>query len=338
MNPYEVLGVEKTASDTEIKKAYRKLSKQWHPDVNDTPEAEKKFKEISDAYEILGDPQKRSNYDTFGDPNGQPSFTGNSFEGFNPFNFFTSGRTYKKRTGDTLQYNLHLNLFEACFGTKKNVKFSHAVICPDCNGKGGEGEAANCPVCGGSGVEVSWLQQITCRKCHGKGKIFTKECPTCRGTGTINKEEKILVTIPAGSRTGMVLNARGKGNASTDGGPAGDLLICLNILPDSKFHLMGDDLETVEKINIAQALLGGKKTVELLDQNSDGSKKHIALTIPKKSSAGTRLRIPGKGFSTGRGDRGSLYIVLDIVIPEIPAENEKDVKELVDKLGIPLED
>ena len=346
MNPYEILGVSSSASDSEIKKAFRELSKKYHPDVCKEKDAEQKFKEINDAYIILSDPQKKSNYDTYGsaegpnfsqanDFNGFPGFDGfGGFNGFNPFH-----TSYNRKSGESLQYNVSLSLYEACFGTRKSLSYSRLVPCDDCKGVGGEGESV-CPTCHGSGTVTRangmWMETTTCPHCKGRGKVLTKTCSKCQGTGKVNKTETPTVTIPPGCVPGDRLRVRGKGNVGDGGKNFGDLIISVNILPDSKYHLNGYDLETVETVNVAQALIGGKKEVELLDRNDSGESKKIKITIPPGSAAGTRLRVPGKGFNKKNGQRGDLYIVLDLDIPNMTSKRDL-VEEFASKAGMPLE-
>ena len=345
MNPYEVLGIDKSATESEIKKAFRRLSKKYHPDVCKEENADQKFKEVNDAYNILSDPQKKANYDNYGNAEG-PSFSqsggfggfgGFDFGGFNPFR----STRYTRRSGESLQYDLTISLYEACFGAKKTFSYSHLVPCDTCNGKGGKGETV-CPTCHGTGVETFirgvWQETVTCRTCKGLGKTFTEQCTSCHGTGKSEKTETLAVNIPPGCIPGSTLRVRGKGNIGDGGANPGDLLIRISIIPDHDFALNGYDLETVRTINIAQALLGGKREVALLDRGDNGNPKKIKITVPPGSSAGTRLRVPGKGFNKGNGQRGDLYIVLDLEVPTVSNEQERQiVEDFASKMKMPLD-
>ena len=348
MNPYEILGIDKSATESEIKKAFRKLSKKYHPDVCKEENADQKFKEVNDAYNILSDPQKKANYDTYGNAEGpsfsQPSgfgdfnsFGGFGFGGFSPFR----NTGYHRRSGESLQYDFTISLYEACFGAKKPIFYSHLVSCDVCNGKGGKGETV-CPTCHGTGVETitkgMWQEVTTCHTCKGTGKTFIEPCSSCHGTGKVEKTETPTIIIPPGCAPGSTLRVKGKGNVGDGGANPGDLLIRINVIPDHDFALNGYDLETVKTINIAQALLGGKREVVLLDKDNSGNPKKIKVTIPPGSSAGTRLRVPGKGFSKGDGQRGDLYIVLDLEIPAVSNEQERQiVEDFASKMKMPLD-
>ena len=351
MNPYEVLGIDKSATDSEIKKAFRELSKKYHPDVCKEDNADQKFKEINDAYSILSDPQKKANYDNYGSAEGPTSSQASGFNGFSGFDGFGDFKFggfnpfrnagYRKRSGESLQYDLTVTLYEACFGAKKPISYSHLVPCDACNGKGGKGETA-CPTCHGTGVETltkgMWLETTTCRTCKGTGRTFTEQCLSCHGTGKVEKTETPTVTIPPGCTPGTTLRIRGKGNIGDGGASPGDLLIRINVIPDHDFALNGYDLETVRTINIAQALLGGKREITLLDRDDSGNPKKIRVTIPPGSSAGTRLRVPGKGFSKRDGQRGDLYIVLDLEVPTMLSEQERQiVEDFASKMKMPLD-
>ena len=298
MNPYEVLGVDKSATDSEIKKAFRDLSKKYHPDICKEENADQKFKEINDAYSILSDPQKKANYDNYGSAEGPISsqaggfggFSGFGFGGFNPFR----NAGYHRRSGESLYDLITISLYEACFGAKKTVSYSHLVPCDTCNGKGRKDEAA---------------------------------CPACHGTGKAEKTETLTIIIPPGCTPGDTLRIRGKGNAGDSGASSGDLLIRVNVAPDHDFALNGYDLETVRTINIAQALLGGKREITLLDRDDNGNPKKIRVAIPPGSSAGTRLRVPGKGFTKRDGQRGDLYIILDLEVSAVSSEQERRIVE-----------
>lgn len=301
MNPYEVLGIDKSATDSEIKKAFRELSKKYHPDICKEENADQKFKEINDAYSILSDPQKKANYDNYGSAEGPTFSRTGGFGGFSDFNGFGFGgfnpfrsAGYRRRSGESLYDLATISLYEACFGTRKTISYPHLVPCDTCNGKGRKGETA---------------------------------CPICHGTGKVEKIETLAIVIPPGCTPGDTLRIRGKGNVGDSGASPGDLLIRVNVAPDHDFALNGYDLETVRTINIAQALLGGKREITLLDRDDNGNPKKIRATIPPGSSAGTRLRVPGKGFTKRDGQRGDLYIILDLEVPAVLNEQERQIVE-----------
>lgn len=274
MNLYEVLGVSKSATSVDIRKAYRQLSKKYHPDVCKEADTEQRFKEIVDAYSILKDPQKRKVYD-------QHEVDGKTVEEA------YSRKSYKRRTGESLQYNAHISLYEACFGTDLSITLTHTVLCEN-------------------------------------------------GNDVAEKRETLVIPIPPGCLSGETLRVRGKGNAVRGSTASGDLFITIHIDPDEKFYLNDSDLETVEDINIAQALIGGKKEIELLDKDNAGKPVKVKLTIPAGSSAGKRLRIPERGFTKKDGQRGDLYILLNIAISDM-SDKRTLVEEFANKIGISLE-
>ena len=274
MNLYEVLGVSKSATSADIRKAYRQLSKKYHPDVCKGADAEQRFKEITDAYSILKDPQKRKIYD-------QHEVVERTAEKA------SSRKSYKRRTGESLQYDAHISLYEACFGTDLSITFIHTVPCEN-------------------------------------------------GKDVAEKRETLVVPIPPGCLSGETLRVRGKGNAVEGSTASGDLFIAVHVDPDEKFYLNDFDLEAVEDINIAQALVGGKKEIELLDKDNAGKPVKVKLTIPAGSSAGKRLRIPGRGFTKKDGQRGDLYILLNIAISDM-SDKRTLIEEFADKIGISLE-
>lgn len=274
MNLYEVLGVSKSATSVDIRKAYRQLSKKYHPDVCKGADTEQRFKEIADAYSILKDPQKRKIYD-------QHEVDERTVKEA------SSRKSYKRRTGESLQYDAHISLYEACFGTDLSITFTHTVFCKD-------------------------------------------------GKNVVERRETLVVPIPPGCLSGETLRVRGKGNAAEGSTASGDLFITVHVDPDEKFYLNDSDLETVEDINIAQALIGGKKEIELLDRDNAGKPVRVKLTIPAGSSAGKRLRIPERGFTKKDGQRGDLYILLNIAISDM-SDKRTLVEEFASKIGISLE-
>ena len=274
MNLYKVLGISKSATGADIKKAYRQLSKKYHPDICKEGDTAQKFKEIADAYSILKDPQKRKIYDQYGAAEKIVEKA-------------SSRKSYKRRTGESLQYNAHVSLYEACFGAEIPVTFTHTVLCEN-------------------------------------------------GKDIAEKRETLVIPIPPGCLSGEILRVRGKGNVVEGSTVSGDLFIAIHVDPDERFYLNDTDLETVEDINIAQALIGGKKEIELLDRDSNGKPIKVRLTIPAGSSAGKRLRIPGRGFTKKDGQRGDLFILLNIAISDM-SDKRTLIEEFADKIGISLE-
>ena len=262
-NLYEILGVKKDASDQEIKSAYRKLAKKYHPDVNKTPEAEEKFKQINDAYSVLSDKQKRSNYDNFGDPNGSPfgGADGQGFGGFGGFedifsNIFGGGRRNRANSnqpqkGRDIQGQIKIKFDEAVHGCKKEISFSIRENCDICDGTGSADKAyESCPKCNGLGVIRKTVQtpfgiqtsECQCSECRGSGKKIKKPCKQCNGTGKVMKKKTISVNIPAGINMGNVIPLRGQGEAGINGGPNGDVYITVYVEPSKVFERNGADV------------------------------------------------------------------------------------------------
>ncbi len=318
---YEVLGVQKGASDEEIKKAYRRLAKKYHPDLNpDNKEAEAKFKEASEAYEILSDPQKRARYDQYGhagtDPNGFGGAGG--FGGFDDIDlsdifgsFFGGGfggarggqRRNGPRRGSDISENLVLTFEEAAFGVKKQLKIYRIEECDECHGSGAKHAAdkKTCPACGGTGevrnVQRTPLGQFvnvtTCSQCHGTGSIITNPCQKCRGKGRIKRARTVDVDIPAGINSGETVSFRGAGNHGEKGGPAGDLLVTISLKKHPIFTRNGYEVHCDIPITFVQATLGAEIDVPTLDGK-------IKYTIPEGTQPGTTFRLKGKGIPNVR--------------------------------------
>lgn len=344
---YEVLGISKTATDAEIKSAFRKMAKQYHPDINKAPDAAEKFKEAQEAYAVLSDPNKRKQYDQYGhaafDNNGSTGgydFSGFDFSdifsdlfgsSFGGFNF--GGRTNTSRgsrKGEDNLVRVNLTFLEAINGCKKTIKVATTELCPDCNGKGGLGEKT-CSVCHGSGTVTSeqrslfgsFMTRTTCDNCHGKGTTYEKNCTTCRGTGKINKTKEIEVKVPAGVDNGNQLRIAGKGGAGYNGGPNGDLYIEFTVEEHSIFEREEDDIYLFLPITIVDCVLGCKKDIPTLEGT-------IKLTIPENSKTGDKLRIKGKGITNvNTGKKGDMYVVLNILPP---TKITREQKTLLEKL------
>lgn len=340
---YEVLGLEKGASDDEIKKAFRKLAIKYHPDKNQgDAEAEGKFKEINEAYQVLSDPQKKAQYDQFGtaDPGagfGSGGFGGFDFSDMGGFGdifdtFFGGGGSGRRRNGPTkgndIEYTLNLTFEEAIFGVEKEISITRSENCEKCNGSGAEpGTGVNtCTTCGGSGqVRVqkqtplgSFVSTNTCDKCGGKGKVIDAPCHTCHGKGNVRKNRKITVNIPAGVDTGNVMPLRGQGEHGQNGGSPGDLYIRIRVAPSKTFTRKGNDIYVDTHISMANAALGTEIKVSTVDGD-------VKYTIPSGTQSGTLFRLKGKGVprvnSSGRGDQ---YVKVIVDIPKNLSEKAKE--------------
>jgi molecular chaperone DnaJ len=348
---YEVLGVQKNASKDEIKKAYRKLAIQYHPDKNPgNKQAEEKFKEATEAYEILGDDQKKAAYDQFGfagveGMSGQGDYS-NVFHGFEDIfgeggfssifeNFFGGGFRRSSsggvRQGANLRYDIEIPFKDAVFGTKVEIQYTHNESCTTCKGSGtadGSGKKT-CPTCRGSG-QVRHSQGFfsvatTCHSCHGEGYIIEKPCSDCGGSGTQKKRQKIMVTIPAGVENGKRVVIPKQGDAGPNGGPSGDLYVFIRIKPHEYFERQGTDLYCAVPISICQAALGADIHVTTLDN------KTIKVKIPAGIQTGKMLRIRDEGIPSG-SQRGSLYIKLMVQIPERLSRRGRELLEELAKV------
>lgn len=341
---YEVLGVSKTASDDEIKSAFRKLAKQYHPDINKAPDAAEKFKEAQEAYAVLSDPNKRKQYDQFGHSafengsSGSYDFSGFDFSdifsdlfgsSFGGFNF--GGRTSRgSQKGEDSLVRVNLTFEEAIKGCKKTIKVTTNCECTKCNGKGGTGEKT-CPVCHGSGTVTSeqrslfgsFMTRTTCTNCKGKGITYDKTCTNCNGNGKVKATKELEIKVPAGVDNGNQLRIAGKGEAGYNGGPNGDLYIEFKVENHPIFEREDDDIYLFLPITIVDSALGCKKDVPTIDGT-------IKLTIPENSKTGDKLRIKGKGIqNVNNGKKGDMYVVLN-VLP--PTKLTREQKLLLEKL------
>lgn len=317
---YDVLGIKKGASSDEIKKAYRKLAKEHHPDKGGD---EQKFKEISEAYEILSDNDKKANYDRFGHSNPRQGF--DPFAGFrNPFG---GGFEQQTRVGSDMSLLIKLSLEEIFTGVKKTYRYTRKTKCGSCDGHGGE-DIKDCGVCGGSGRMVNVMrtpmgiiqQMTTCNACEGLGQTYTKQCNTCHGGGVVDSKEEVEVEIPAGVFEGMTFVMQGKGHGIKSG-IEGDLHIKIHELKHDIFTRSGSDLKMNLKLSYPQLILGDKVDITTIE----GSK--IRITIPEHSDVGSNLRIPFKGVTTyGKDGRGDILITLGI---DIPKKLDDDTKALI---------
>lgn len=348
---YESLGVSKNATDAEIKSAFRKLAKQYHPDVNKEKGAEEKFKELQEAYAVLSDPEKRRQYDQFGHASfqqGQGGFGGAGGFDFNGFDFgdifsdlfgssfgssfgFDGGSSKRPRKGNDSVLEMTLTFEEAVFGAEKTIKVQTTEKCHDCHGKGGHDET-KCDRCHGSGVVNAeqrtilgtYMTRTTCPKCGGSGHSYKKECSTCHGKKTIKKSKEIVVTIPAGIDTGNQLRLAGKGDAGINGGPNGDIYIQFNVEKHPFFERKGDDVFMDLPISITDAILGTKKEINTLYGK-------VMLTIPEGTQCNAKFVLKGKGIpNVSSKHKGDMYVIAKVIIPE---KLDRKQKELVQELA-----
>ncbi len=343
---YEVLGVSKGVSDDELKKAYRKLAKQYHPDLNPGDKtAEAKFKEVNEAYEVLSDKDKRSRYDQFGHAGVDPNFNpgGGGFGGdfgdidlgdlFGSFfgGGFGGGRQQTRssaRQGDSLRANLTITFEEAAFGCEKEINLTRSETCEDCHGSGcAAGTTAEvCPQCRGAGqVRIQrgggamfFSSTVPCDKCHGTGKIIHQPCTTCHGDGTVRRQRRITVKIPAGIDNGQAISLRGQGGAGSNGGPAGDLIVSVTVRPHPKFRRDGSTVLLEQPVSFLQAALGDELTIDTIDGP-------VKYTLPAGTQTGTTFRLRGKGIPSlnGRG-RGDQYVTVTVQVPTSLTQEQKN--------------
>ncbi len=355
---YEVLGVSKDADEKEIKSAFRKLAKKYHPDVSKEPDAAEKFKEAQEAYAVLSDESKRKQYDQFGHAafdqmNGGAGFDfsdfdisdilseifgqsfGGAFSGFSNFSGF-GGRSKERggsratRGSDRLM-RVDIDFDEAVFGCKKTINLDVYDSCKECNGKGGKGEKT-CPACYGSGTITkeqstlfgSFMTRTTCPECNGKGKVYESNCSKCRGTGKIKENKDIEVKIPAGVDTGTQLRLAGKGDSGTNGGPNGDLYLEFRVKEHPIYERDGNDIYLELPITITDAVLGCKKEIPTLYGV-------VKLSIEPGARTGDKHRMKGKGIEDLRtGSKGNMYVVINVIVPD---KIDKKQKKLFEELS-----
>jgi molecular chaperone DnaJ len=348
---YEVLGVEKSASVDDVKKAYRKLAMKYHPDVNKEAGAEEKFKELSEAYAVLSDEQKRSTYDKFGhagmggysdadfynSANFNDIFRDMGFGNYDSiFDMFFGGRGGGRGSGrgQDLRYDLEVDFKEAAFGVDKEIVFPRMDTCETCHGSGAKpGTKVNtCGACGGTGqvrqVTQSLFGQMVrvgpCGKCHGKGKTFDTPCPECRGSGKSRRVRKLMVKIPAGVEEGLQLRISGEGEAGTNGMPPGDLYVVVHVKSHQFFQRYGNDILCVMPISITQAVLGDEVEVETLN----GKAK---LKIPAGTQTDTTFRLRGEGIQSLRSrGKGDMHVK---VVVKVPAKLSDHQRKLYQELA-----
>ncbi|MGT2959038.1 molecular chaperone DnaJ [Streptococcus bovimastitidis] len=341
---YERLGVSKDASADEIKKAYRKMSKKYHPDINKAADAEQKYKDVQEAYETLSDSQKRAAYDQYGAAGAQGGFgggaggfggfDGSGFGGFEDIfsSFFGGGGGMRNpnapRQGDDLQYRVNLSFEEAIFGVEKEVSYHREAICHTCDGSGAKPGTSpvTCGRCHGTGVINVDTQtplgmmrrQVTCDVCHGSGQEIKDPCQTCHGTGHEKETHRVSVKIPAGVETGQQIRLAGQGEAGYNGGPYGDLFVVLNVLPSQKFERNGSTIYYTLNVSFVQAALGD--TVDIPTVHGD-----VEMAIPAGTQTGKTFRLKGKGAPKLRGSgQGDQHVTINIVTPTKLNDKQKE--------------
>ena len=345
---YEILGVSKTASQDEIKSAFRKLAKKYHPDVSKEENAAEKFKEAQEAYAVLSDENKRRQYDQFG----HSAFTNNQggFSGFDGFDFgsmedifgdmfrgfgfgsgFSSGRgRTRAQDGSDLLYRMSISFDEAVNGAKRDIKVECEDECKECHGQGGF-NSKTCPDCKGSGTVTkqqstmfgTFLTKTTCSHCNGTGTSFEKLCTNCHGRGRVNQEKTLTITIPKGVDTGNRLRIAGKGEAGVNGGAPGDLYIEFTVKEDDFYQRDGNDIYIVVPLTITEAVLGCKKEIPTIYGN-------VELSIPDGTKNNSKLRLKGKGIDSDiNNKKGDMYVIVNVIVPSKLNKKQKDLfKEL----------
>ncbi|MDH4161956.1 MAG: molecular chaperone DnaJ [Nitrospirota bacterium] len=354
---YEILGVEKKASPAEIKKAFRKLARKYHPDVNPGDKSsEQKFKELNDAYEVLSDTKKRKQYDEFGhaafdagygQTGGQQG--GFGFEGFGSQGAeYFSGRGFEdifgnmfgdraarargSQKGEDVSYSVEVNLDDAIFGTTMQVDLQREVNCATCGGSGAQPGTSRrtCPTCQGSGSINQGRGFLhmpqACPNCRGEGTIISSPCRSCGGRGQIPRSERINVKIPPGVDNGSKVRMAGMGGPGSQGGPAGDVYIITRVRPHAYFERKGDNLHSEAKVTVKEAALGEKIEIPSVDGM-------VSLTLPQGVQSGQQLKLKGKGVPHfGGGGRGDHYVTIQVVTPSLLSEQGKELLRQLDRM------
>jgi molecular chaperone DnaJ len=352
---YEVLGVERSASDDAIKKAYRALAKKYHPDLHPgDKDAEAHFKEINEAYEVLSDADKRKKYDAYGFAGVDPNYGAGDASGFGGFggagygggfqdfdlgsifdSFFggsTSGQQSRRSgpaKGSNLRATIPLSFEEAAFGCKKTLEISRVEACDECGGTGAAkgSTAETCQVCHGTGTVRTtqrtplgaFTSSSPCTACHGTGKVIKNPCPTCRGQGAVRRKRKIEVNIPAGIDDEQTISLRGQGNAGANGGPSGDLYVTVDVRPHPIFTREGADVYCEVPITFTDAALGAELEVATIDGK-------VKYTIPEGTQTGTVFRLRGKGIPyLNSNRRGDHYVTVNVEVPRNLSNKQKDL-------------
>ena len=341
---YEVLGVSRSATDDELKKAYRKLARQFHPDINKEADAEDRFKEVNEAYEVLSDADRRAAYDRYGHAaSGMGGGGGDPFGGANPFgdlfeSFFGGGSQRGRQQrgpqrGADLQVTLDISFLEAAFGCSRDVDLTRQEQCDDCRGTRMKGGAAapRCSACNGTG-EVRRVQQTIlgqfmtaspCTVCKGDGVTISDPCPTCRGRGRVTRGRTIKIEVPAGIDETQQIRLTAQGEASTSGGPAGNLYVKVRIQPHPLFTRQGRNVLLGIGVNVAQAALGDDIEVGTIDGP-------VTFTLPAGTQSGQQFRMRGKGIpAMGSGERGDQLITVQVLIPKDLTSDQRDLFNLL---------
>lgn len=358
---YAILGVPKDADPASIRKAFKTLARKFHPDINKEKGAEERFKEVSAAYEVLGDEQKRAMYDEFGEEslrsgfdadrarawknmggargpeNGQGGFGGIRFEdlfgggmggGFGGMGGGGFGGAGGVRRGADIEGQVEVGLLDAVRGAKVDVALTRPVSCGDCAGEGGTGRKP-CPACGGKGRrtmrQFGMNAQMQCDECGGEGSVYERECPRCGGTGRTRTRQTLSVHIPAGVDTGQVIRLRGKGGEGMHGGPDGDLLLTVRVAEHARLRRHGADLEMDLPVTLAEAL--GGAAVEVPTPTG-----RLRVKVPPRANNGQRLRLPGKGVQA-RAGAGDLYLVIRPTLPPTEDPRALELAKELDALG-----
>jgi len=349
---YDVLGVPRDADEGEIKRAFRRLAQQHHPDVDRNDGAEDRFKELNEAYRVLSDRQRRSAYDMFGHAGVEGAAAG-GFEGFGGgfgpfgdiFDAFFGGQPPGARrrarvvAGADLRYDLMIEFAEAVFGVTKEISFPTLVICDTCDGAGGEPgtEPATCPDCNGSGEKRRVAQTIlgqmvnivACPRCGGDGRIIATPCPTCTGDGRVREERIIQVIIPAGIDDGQRIALEGRGEAGPHGGPPGDLYVAIRVREHEQLLRRGTELYHELPVTFPQAALGATLTIPTVEGAEE-------VEVPPGAQSGQEIRLHGKGVPRLRGaGRGDLHVVLNVVVPGKLSKRERELLRELDEVRQP---
>lgn len=346
---YDVLGVDRSASQRDIKTAYRQKARECHPDVSDAPDAEVRFKEVNEAYQVLSDPEKRNTYDRFGHAGLEGARGGFDMGGFrDPFDIFeeffgqgfgfSTRRRRGPRRGADLRYDLHLTFEEAVFGCEKDIEVTRHEVCPDCGGSGAKPgtSPSQCPQCNGRGqvrqvqrsILGSFVSVTDCPACHGEGTVVDEACSRCHGEGRVRVTRELSVSIPPGVDDGTRIRLAGEGEAGADGGPRGNLYIVLDVESHPIFRRREDDILVEVEINVSQAALGGEIEVPTLD----GEER---VTIEPGTQPDTVLRLRNRGVPhVKRNGRGDELVLIRLGIPaKLSGEQKELFRELGETLG-----
>ncbi|MDR3320498.1 MAG: molecular chaperone DnaJ [Desulfovibrio sp.] len=342
---YEVLAVSRTASEEEIKRAYRKMAMQCHPDRNPgNAEAEQKFKDAAEAYDVLRDPEKRARYDRFGHSGLQGGGAGDFdsaediFAHFSDifgdlFGFSTTSRGPRAMAGADLRYNLNISFLQAAKGDEVRLSLPKRVVCKDCNGSGAAGDSRveTCRHCNGTGqirhTQGFFQVAVPCNACHGTGQVIARPCPRCTGEGIVTDVRELVVRVPAGVDTGTRLRVRGEGEPGVHGGPLGDLYVVITVEQDKRYQREGQNILCTQEITFVQATLGHKMEVPGLDGP-------LSLEIPRGVQSGSLLRLAGEGLPfPGRNQRGDLLVEIKVLTPTHLSEKQIELLREFEKAG-----